>query len=76
MNDLGRAVPYIALFSEIALALFVPVMAGALLGLWVDQQIGTGQLVSLIGFLTGMMIGGLADWRIVARFLARFNDQD
>jgi hypothetical protein len=75
MDSLGRAVPYLALFSETALALFVPVMAGALLGRWADQQIGTGQLVSLVGFLAGIVIGGLADWRIMARFLRRFNDQ-
>ena len=46
-----------------------------MLGRWVDQQIGTGQLISLIGFLAGMAIGALADWAILARFLARMNDQ-
>jgi F0F1-type ATP synthase assembly protein I len=64
---------YLALFSEIGLVLFVTTFAGALAGHWLDQQVGTNPLFVLAGFLGGASAGALADYRLISRFLKRFN---
>jgi F0F1-type ATP synthase assembly protein I len=75
MNDLGKASAYIALFAEVGLSLFVTTLGGALLGGWIDQRLGTAPLVGLVGFLTGMVMGAVADGVFIARFLKKLNDQ-
>ncbi len=74
MNGLGRAAAYFALFSEIGLILLVTVLAGVLGGYWVDQQLGTLPIFVLIGLLIGLVAGALAMYRIISRFLARYED--
>ena len=37
----GKAVGYLALFSEIGIILFVTTLGGALAGRWLDEQLGT-----------------------------------
>jgi F0F1-type ATP synthase assembly protein I len=73
MNDVPRLGAYAALFSEIGLVLFVTTMAGALAGRWLDVQLATNPIFVLIGFLAGAFIGAVADYRLITKFLARFN---
>ena len=70
----GKSFAYFALFSEIGLVLFVTTFGGLLLGHWSDQQLGTNPLLVIGGFLLGMAIGAVADWRILSRFLATIDD--
>jgi F0F1-type ATP synthase assembly protein I len=64
---------YLALFSEIGFVLLVTTLAGALAGHWIDDQLGTNPILVVIGFLAGAGLGGLAAYRMIARFLARFD---
>ncbi len=70
----GKSFAYFALFSEIGLVLFVTTFGGLLLGRWLDQQLGTNPLLVIGGFLLGIVIGAVADWRILSRFLADIDD--
>lgn len=72
MNDLGRAGAYLALFSEIGITLLFTTLAGVLAGYWVDQRLGTLPIFVLVGLLLGMGAGALAVYRLITRFLARF----
>ena len=62
-----------ALFSEIGMVLLVTTLAGVAAGYWVDQQLGTGWVFVLIGFLAGAALGAFAIHRLVTRFLKRFD---
>lgn len=70
----GKSFAYFALFSEIGLVLFVTTFGGLLLGRWLDQQLGTNPWLVIGGFLLGILIGAVADWRILSRFLADIDD--
>lgn len=70
----GKSFAYFALFSEIGLVLFVTTFGGLLLGRWLDQQLGTNPLLVIGGFLLGIVIGAVADWRILSRYLAHIDD--
>jgi F0F1-type ATP synthase assembly protein I len=72
MNDLGRAGAYLALFSEIGIVLFTTTILGVLAGLWVDDQLRTRPVFIVVGLLLGFAAGALAVYRLVTRFLARF----
>jgi F0F1-type ATP synthase assembly protein I len=72
MNDLGRASAYLALFSEIAIILLVTTLLGVLSGYWLDQRLGTLPILSVAGMLAGFGLGGLGVYRLIVRFLARF----
>jgi hypothetical protein len=76
MSGFGKASAYLALFSEIGVALFVCSLGGALFGRWVDRQLGTDPIVGLIGFLTGSTLGAVIDAVLIARFLKRFEKDD
>ncbi len=71
MNALGRAA-YVALFAEVGVALFVTTLLGALTGHWLDQQLSTNPILGVSGFLAGAAMGAVADYRLITRFLARF----
>ncbi len=64
---------HLALFSEIGMVLLVTTLAGVAAGYWVDQQLGTQPLFVLVGFLAGAGIGGFGIYRLVTRFLKRFD---
>ncbi|HEU0244920.1 MAG TPA: AtpZ/AtpI family protein [Candidatus Limnocylindrales bacterium] len=64
---------YLALFSEIGMLLLVATLAGVAAGYWVDQQLGTRPLFILVGFLAGAGIGAFGIYRLVTRFLKRFD---
>ncbi len=72
MNGLGRAGAYLALFSEIGIVLFVTTIIGVLAGYWLDRQLDTLPIFVLVGLLLGMAAGALAVYRLITRFLARF----
>lgn len=72
MDDFGRATGYLALFSEIAIILLVTTLLGVLSGYWLDQRLGTLPILSVAGMLAGFGLGGLGVYRLIVRFLARF----
>jgi ATP synthase protein I len=63
----------LALFSEIGILLLVTTLAGVAAGYWVDQELGTRPLFILVGFLAGAGIGAFGIYRLVTRFLKRFD---
>lgn len=73
MNDLGRVSAYLALFSEIAIILLVTTLLGVLSGYWLDQRLGTLPVLTVVGMLVGFGLGGVGVWRLINRFLARFD---
>jgi F0F1-type ATP synthase assembly protein I len=72
MNQLGQAGAYLALFSEIGLVLLVTTLVGVLAGYWVDTQLGTLPIFLVVGFLVGAGMGALAIYRLINRFLAKY----
>jgi F0F1-type ATP synthase assembly protein I len=74
MDGHGKAFAYFALFTEIGLALFVTTLGGALAGRWLDEQLGTTPILIIVGFLLGALLGAVADWRLISRFLERLKD--
>ena len=63
---------YFALFSEVGLIFLVTTLAGALVGYWADQQLGTLPILVVVGTLGGFAVGSVAVYRLIARFLASF----
>jgi len=74
MNGHGKAFGYFALFSEIGLVLFVTTLGGALAGRWLDTQLGTTPIFIIVGFLLGALLGAIADWRLISRFLEKLKE--
>ena len=64
---------HLALFSEIGMVLLVTTLAGVAAGYWVDQQLGTLPVFVLVGFLAGAGIGTVGIYRLITRFLKRFD---
>jgi ATP synthase protein I len=64
---------YLALFSEIGIVLLVTTLAGVMGGYWLDQQLGTLPVFVLVGFLGGAGVGAVGIWRMISRFLKRFD---
>ncbi len=64
---------YLALFSEIGLVLLVTTLAGVAAGYWLDQQLNTLPVFVLAGFLGGAGVGAVGIWRMITRFLKRFD---
>jgi ATP synthase protein I len=62
-----------ALFSEIGLVLLMTTLAGVAAGYWADQRLGTLPVFVLIGFLAGAGIGTFGIYRLVTRFLKRYD---
>jgi F0F1-type ATP synthase assembly protein I len=63
---------YLALFSEIGMLLLVTTLAGVAAGYWVDQRLGTLPVFVLLGFFAGAGTGAVGIWRLITRFLKRF----
>jgi ATP synthase protein I len=63
---------YLALFSEIGLVLLVTTLAGVAAGYWLDQRLDTLPIFVLVGFLAGAGIGAVGIYRLITRFLKRF----
>jgi F0F1-type ATP synthase assembly protein I len=73
MIEPGQAGAYLALFSEIGIVLLVTTLVGALGGYWIDNQLGSLPLLTITGFLLGAAVGARAMYKLVMRFLARFD---
>ena len=73
MIEPGRLGAYLALFSEIGAVMLVTTLFGALAGHWVDEQLGISPVVLLIGALGGFGSGWIVAYRLINRFLARFD---
>jgi F0F1-type ATP synthase assembly protein I len=71
-SQIGRAALYFALFSEIGFALAIPTLLGVLAGDQVDRTIGTWPIFLLVGSLGGLALGGYASYRLITRFLGRY----
>ena len=69
----GQTGAYFALFSEIGILLLVTTLCGALAGHWLDLQIGSSPVFLLVGFLGGAGIGTFGIYRLISRFLSRFD---
>jgi Putative F0F1-ATPase subunit Ca2+/Mg2+ transporter len=63
---------YFALFSEIGVLLLVTTLAGVAAGYWADQRLGTLPVFVLLGFFAGAGSGAVGIWRLITRFLKRF----
>jgi ATP synthase protein I len=68
----GQGGAYLALFSEIGFIILITTLVGALGGHWIDGQLHTSPLFILVGLLAGLAIGAQAVYRLIQRFLARF----
>jgi F0F1-type ATP synthase assembly protein I len=64
---------YLALFSEVGVLLLVTTLAGVAAGYWADQQLGTRPVLAIVGFIAGAGIGFFGIYRLVTRFLKRFD---
>jgi F0F1-type ATP synthase assembly protein I len=69
----SQAGAYFALFSEIGILLLITTLVGALAGKWLDGQIGTTPTFVVVGFLGGAAIGAAGIYRLITRFLAKFD---
>ena len=69
-NGLGT---YLVLFSEIGFTLLVTTLIGVAAGYWADQQLGTLPIFVLVGFLAGAGAGTVGIYRLLMRFLKRFD---
>lgn len=72
MNEFGRLGAYLALFSEIGVTLMVTTLVGVLAGYWLDQKLATLPIFVVVGMLLGFGGGGYGVYRLINRFLARY----
>jgi len=68
----GQAGAYLALFSEIGILLLVTTLIGVAAGYWADKQLGTLPVFLVIGFFAGAGAGAVGIYRLINRFLAKF----
>jgi F0F1-type ATP synthase assembly protein I len=71
---IGRTFAYVALFSEMGIALLVTVLGGVLIGYWIDQRLQTVPLFVLVGLVLGLAVGARIAYRLISRFLASFEE--
>jgi uncharacterized membrane protein len=53
--------------------LLVTTLGGALAGHWIDLQVGSSPILLVAGFIGGAGLGTYGIYRLIARFLARFD---
>ena len=75
MDGHGKAFAYFALFTEIGLVLFVTTLGGALAGRWLDEQSVHQPTLRGRGVPGRALLGAVADWRLISRFLVRLEDR-
>ena len=71
MIEPGRGGAYLALFGELGFALLVTTLIGALGGHWLDLQLGTPPIFTIVGFLAGAGAGARIMYQLMNRFLAK-----
>jgi F0F1-type ATP synthase assembly protein I len=74
MNEPGRSGAYFAVFSQVGLALAVPMLVGAFGGNELDTLLNSHPIFVAIGLFGGMVLGGYGCYRLVTRFLERLDD--
>ena len=73
MIEPGRAMAYVALFSEIGFIFLVTVLVGVGIGYWIDSRLGTLPAFALVGLLAGFGVGARGMWILINRFLAQID---
>jgi F0F1-type ATP synthase assembly protein I len=73
MIEPGRAMAYVALFSEIGFIFLVTVLVGVGIGYWIDGRLGTLPAFALVGLLAGFGVGARGMWILINRFLAQID---
>ena len=71
MIEPGRAMAYVALFSEIGVIFLVTVLVGVGIGYWIDSRLGTLPAFALVGLLAGFGAGARGMWILIIRFRAQ-----
>ena len=74
MIEPGQVGAYAAIFTEVGIGLAVPMLAGAFGGNELDKMLGTRPLFAVVGLFAGMILGGYASYRLVTRFLRRYDE--
>ena len=69
----GQTGAYFALFSEVGILLLVTTLSGALAGHWLDGQLSTSPIFLLVGFLGGAGLGTYGIYRLISRFLSKYD---
>lgn len=58
-----------ATIADTTWRMFVPVLAGVLGGLWIDNQLGTKPLYTFIGLGVGVLLAALLVWAQLRKVL-------
>lgn len=75
MSDIGKGA-YLALFSQIGISLLIANLGGALLGHWIDDQLNSGPIFLILGFIGGFTAGAVVAARLVQRTLRHLDALD
>jgi len=65
---------YLVLLSQIGAMLLVANLGGALLGNWLDELLGSGPILLVVGFLGGLAVGSIGAARTVRRALKMIDE--
>jgi len=57
------------LISQVGLTVALPLVAGTMVGAYLDRRLDTGGLLVVAGVLLGLLSGGYAAWRLLAKEL-------
>jgi len=58
---------YVGLIGTVGWSIVVPMVLGALLGLWLDRRFQSGSTWTLCLLLLGLLIGCVNVWRLITR---------
>ncbi len=74
MNRNTSPLRYLILVTQVGFSVIVPTVLMTLLGIWLDQKLGTRFLV-IIGVVLGIAGGVTAAWHFIRRFMPE-NDKE
>ena len=74
MNKNTGPFRYLILVTQVGFSVIVPTVLMTLLGIWLDQKLGTRFLV-IIGVVLGIAGGVTAAWHFIRRFMPE-NDKE
>ena len=61
----------IGLASEIGFSIAVPLVVGALFGVWLDQQFGTRPKLTLSFLFVGILLSGMSFGKIISNYIKK-----